>query len=175
MCAVCLTIFKYFLAAPAIVRDAGRPQRDHTNGECRDGSEEVGRFLNLGCLEVNSGVAARTDSNQVLFGVLARVTSKLLVVDLEVRYCAARLTPPAIATQDPLPQSLVLRSIQPQPNRVSASRTCHTDSLRPARNFCFCSPGSTWNSLIIAHSSICGSPFSRLAPAKKSAQIISKQ
>jgi hypothetical protein len=35
-----------------------------------------------------------------LFGVLARVAAKLFVVDFQIRHRAARLTPPAVTTQD---------------------------------------------------------------------------
>jgi hypothetical protein len=52
---------------------------------------------------MDAGMAPCTERNQVLFGVVARVAAKLFVVDFQVRHCAARLTPPAIATQDLLP------------------------------------------------------------------------
>jgi hypothetical protein len=49
------------------------------------------------------GVASSAHRYQVLLGIVAGVTSKLFVVDLQVRHRAARLTPPAIATQNLLP------------------------------------------------------------------------
>ena len=48
----------------------------------------------------------------------AGVTPKPFVVHLQVRHRAARLTPPAIATQDLLPQTLVRRRVQPQAREV---------------------------------------------------------
>jgi hypothetical protein len=45
--------------------------------------------------------------DQVLFGIVAGMAAKLFVVDFQVRHRAARLTPPAVATQDLLPQSFV--------------------------------------------------------------------
>ena len=59
-------------------------------------------------------VAVAAQRDQVLFGIIAGVAAKLFVVNFQVRHRAARLTPPAIATQNLLPQSLVRHRIQPQ-------------------------------------------------------------
>ena len=45
-------------------------------------------------------VASGAKRNQVLFGMVAGMAAKLFVMDLQVRHRAARLTPPAIATQN---------------------------------------------------------------------------
>jgi len=45
--------------------------------------------------------------NQILFRIVARVAAKLLVVDFQIRYRAAELTPPAVAAQDLLTESFV--------------------------------------------------------------------
>jgi hypothetical protein len=119
-------------------------------------------------------VAVCAERDQVLFGVVARVVSKFLVMDLQVRHCPARLTPPAIATQDRLPQSLVRHRIQPQGRRLWTNRAHDAFSMR-TRNVCRCSSGRNLKNLVIENSSVSGSPLSRLAPARKSAQIISKQ
>jgi len=50
--------------------------------------------------------------DQVLFRVMARVTPKLFVMDFKVRHGAARLTPPAVATQDLLPETFVQLGIK---------------------------------------------------------------
>ncbi|MGA8492031.1 MAG: hypothetical protein WB711_16510 [Terriglobales bacterium] len=42
-------------------------------------------------------MACRTKRNQVLLGIVAAVTAKLLVVDFKIGSYAARLTSPAIA------------------------------------------------------------------------------
>jgi hypothetical protein len=42
------------------------------------------------------------------------MAAELPVVHLKIRHCAARLTPPAIATQDLLAQTFVRQGIQPQ-------------------------------------------------------------
>ncbi len=63
---------------------------------------------------VNAGMARGAECDKVFLGVLAGVTAKVLVMDLKIRHCAARLTPPAITTQHALPQPLILHYIQPQ-------------------------------------------------------------
>jgi hypothetical protein len=68
---------------------------------------------------MDTGMALRAERFKLLFGVVARVAAKLFVVDLQVRLRAARLTPPAVAMQDLLPQPLVRRRIQPQAGRGS--------------------------------------------------------
>ena len=120
-------------------------------------------------------MAPCTERDQVLLGIVAGVTAKLFVVDFQVRHCAARLTPPAVTTQGLLPQTLVRHQIQPQASGFWANRAHDVLSLKPPRNACRCSSGRNLKNLVIENSSISGSPLSRLAPARKSAQIISKQ
>ena len=57
-------------------------------------------------------MACGAERDQVLFGVMTRVTAKLFVVDLQVRHRATGLTPPAVTAQDLLTESLVRRRIQ---------------------------------------------------------------
>jgi hypothetical protein len=52
---------------------------------------------------MNRRMTIWTEGNQILLGILASVASKLLMVDFQMRHRAARLTPPAVATQHPLP------------------------------------------------------------------------
>jgi hypothetical protein len=70
-------------------------------------------------------MALRAERFKVLFGVVARVAAKLFVVDLQVRLRAARLTAPAVAMQDLLPQPLVRRRIQPQAGRGVGAHRAH--------------------------------------------------
>ena len=57
-------------------------------------------------------VACCAERNQVVLRIIAGVAAKLFVVDFQVRHRAARLTPPAVAIQNLLPQPLVRRRIQ---------------------------------------------------------------
>src|ERR1035437_1632807 len=120
-------------------------------------------------------MATSTERNQVLFAIVAGVAANFFVRDFQVAHRATGLTPPAIATQDPLPKSLVRHRIQPQAHGLRTDRTHDALSLKPSRNSCLCSPGRNLKNLVIENNSVSGSPLSRLAPARKSAQIISRQ
>ena len=52
-------------------------------------------------------MASDTQCNQVSFGIISGVATKLPVMDFQIRHCTARLAPPAIAAQDLLPQLIV--------------------------------------------------------------------
>jgi hypothetical protein len=56
---------------------------------------------------MNAGVTLGTERDEIQLGIFARVAAKFLMVNLQVRHRAARLTPPSIATQDLLAQSFV--------------------------------------------------------------------
>jgi hypothetical protein len=113
--------------------------------------------------------------DQVRFGVISQTTPKVLVMDFQVRHRTTGLTPPAIAMQHLLPQGFVRFRIEPQSHGLRANRAHEDSSLKPSRNSCLCSPGRNLKNLVIENSSVSGSPLSRLAPARKSAQIISRQ
>jgi hypothetical protein len=120
-------------------------------------------------------MTCNADGNEILFRVVAGVAAKLFVMDFQVRHRTARLTTPAIATQDLPSQVLVGWRIEPQGCRFWTSGAHDTFSLSPPRNACRCSTGRNLKNLIIENSSVSGSPLSRFAPARKSAQIISRQ
>jgi hypothetical protein len=68
-----------------------------------------------------SGMAVRAQGDQVRFGILAGMTSKMFVVNFQVRHRAAKLTSPAIATQNLLPQYFVRPRIQPHSRHFLAA------------------------------------------------------
>src|ERR1700722_6440437 len=117
-------------------------------------------------------MAIDAQRNQVFFQVGAGLAAKLFVMKFQVRHRAARLTSPAVTTKDKLPQPLVRQRIQPQAGRLAAHLTHDDLSLRLPRKACRCSAGRNLKNLVIENSSISGSPWSRLVPPKKSAQII---
>ena len=53
------------------------------------------------------------NGNEILFRIVAGVAAKLFVMDFQVCHRAARLTPPAIATQHLLAQIFERSRIQP--------------------------------------------------------------
>ena len=63
---------------------------------------------------VQFSVALLAERDKVQFRVLSRMAADFLVVNLQVRHRAARLTPPAIATQDLLPEPFIGRRIESQ-------------------------------------------------------------
>jgi hypothetical protein len=77
------------------------------------------------------------------------LAAELPVVRLKIRHPAARLTPPAVATQDLLPQTLVQHRMQPQAAWFWANRAHDAFSLRPSRNVCCCFPGRNLKNLVI--------------------------
>jgi hypothetical protein len=48
-------------------------------------------------------VACGAKRNQILFRIIARLATEFFVMNLEIRHRPARLTPPAIPTQNLLP------------------------------------------------------------------------
>ena len=59
---------------------------------------------------MSPGVTLATERDEIQLGIFARMAAKFLMVNLQVRHRAARLTPPAIAPQNLLPQTVVRRT-----------------------------------------------------------------
>ncbi len=47
---------------------------------------------------MSAGVTLGTERDEIQFGIFARMAAKLLMVNLQVRHLAARLTPPPVPT-----------------------------------------------------------------------------
>jgi hypothetical protein len=118
---------------------------------------------------MNRSMACSAERYQVFFRGWATVTPKHLVVDFQIKHCAAFLTAPAVATQYFLPTSLIGPEIASEP--VAA----HAATTKPLRNSCFWLSERNRKNLFMENTSVCGSQLSRFAPARKSAQIISRQ
>ena len=119
-------------------------------------------------------VAGSAQRGQIILGVCSPATPWEDVVDIELLAIAAYLTPPAIALENPQPQFFVVRCRQAMP-RALASIAAHADLLLLSRNRCCCGEGRKWKNLSSDISRASGLPFSKFAPARKSAQIISRQ
>src|SRR6266704_4048312 len=96
-------------------------------------------------------------------------------MNLKISKTAAGLTSPAIPLQDLATELLVGLARKPQTRMFWLDRFHAVRWLACDKNACFCSPGRNLKNLEIDCSSTSGSPLSRLAPARKSAQIISRQ
>jgi hypothetical protein len=118
---------------------------------------------------MDRSMACSAERDQVFFRVRATVTSKYLVVDLQIKHCAAFLTAPAVAPKYLLPTSLI------GPEIVWWPVAAHAATSKPLRNCCFWLSDRNRKNLFIEKTSVSGSPSSRFAPARKSAQIISRQ
>ncbi len=92
-------------------------------------------------LAVNGCMARGAKRDQVLIGVMAGVTPKLFVMDLQIRPRATRLTPPAVTTQDLLAQTFVRKGVQPRGGYSGANHSQDAFSRRFSRKACRCSPG----------------------------------
>jgi hypothetical protein len=119
-------------------------------------------------------MARGTKGNRVLLGIVSGMATKFLVVNLQIRDRAARLAPPAIPAQHLLPQLFVPHGIKTQARIFYWNPVQDAFSIC-ATNVCFCSRGRNLKNLEIDCTSNSGFPLSRFAPAKKSAQIISRQ
>jgi hypothetical protein len=62
---------------------------------------------------MSAGVTLGTERDEIQLGIFARKAAKLLMVNLQIRHRAARLTPPAVSTQDLLAQAFIRQGIQP--------------------------------------------------------------
>ena len=102
------------------------------------------------------------------------MAAKFLVVNLQVRPGAAALTLPTIAAQHLLPKAFLQLGITP-PTRTFGQNLVHDAfSVTSCRKACLCSPGRNLKNRDMDCRRTVGSSFSRFAPARKSAQIISR-
>jgi hypothetical protein len=124
---------------------------------------------------VDGGVTPGTKRNQVLLTIIAGMTAKFLVVNFKIRHGAARLAFPAVAAEYLVAELLVQREIKPDGRTFWSDPVHDAFAVKWSRNIFRCSPGRNLKNRRIDCRRTCELPFSRLAPAKKSAQIISRQ
>ena len=87
----------------------------------------------------------------------------------------ANLAFPAIALQYLFSQLVIRFAIHPEARLFGANPVHEAFAVTSCRKACLWSPGKNLKNLEMDCSSTVGSSFSRFAPAKKSAQIISRQ
>ena len=119
-------------------------------------------------------MAGATERNQILFAIRARLAPANDVVDLELLALAASLALPVIPLKNLAAKELVILGAKSQ-TRAFGSFPAHAESLILSRNSCCCGKGRKWKNRSSDTSSTSGLPFSKFAPARKSAQIISRQ
>ena len=120
-------------------------------------------------------MASSAERNEVLLGIIPGLAAQFPMVNLEIRKRAATLTPQPSRRNTwcrNCSYSLGARRrrelFDRNPVHDAFSVICSTNARR-------CSPGRNWKNRAIENKSTFGWPLSRLAPARKSAQIISRQ
>ncbi len=96
-------------------------------------------------------------------------------MNLKASQGTAVLAPPIVALEYSIPQSRISGSIQSYAPWLGSDRRHEFVPVVCSRNARFWAPGKNLNTRSTDCSSISGSSFSRFAPARKSAQIISRQ
>src|SRR5713101_4668150 len=119
-------------------------------------------------------VASGADCDQILQGIVAHPTARLDVVHLKLDDAAAKLAAPPVALQHLSAQPSIGFRVKSQ-SRASWSKWHHEAFRTCSRNSSCFERGRNSKSRPSERSKTSGFPFSRLAPARKSAQIISKQ
>ena len=123
---------------------------------------------------VNLSVAPNTKSDQVFLNVTTERASILDMVHLKVARTATPLASPSIALEHLAAELLVGSEIQPNPS-AHGTFGVHDAFGKRSMNSAFCGCGRRTKSRLNARSKESGFPASRFAPARKSAQIISRQ
>jgi hypothetical protein len=120
-------------------------------------------------------VTVSTEGDEVQIVVVALLAPQLLVVDMQILPGTTELASPPIARQYLFPQLVIRFGIKPQARPFGSNWLHEAFSVTSWRNACRCSPGRNLKKRDMDCSSTVGSSFSRFAPARKSAQIISRQ
>ena len=118
-----------------------------------------------GCSCVRALMTRSAEGDQILFRIMAEITSPPHVMDVEICHGSAALTAPPISIQDSLPESLVPSPLHANRSSPSSHGTRVHDSTKSATG-----DTSSRRKRTVAFSI---SFASRAAPARKSAQIIS--
>lgn len=119
-------------------------------------------------------VAFGAKTNEILSRVITQLASRSDVMHFEIRRMTAVLAPPSIAFKH-LPVELLVRFRGKAKARAPGPRSAHADFRSRAEKVCFNSSGSSSYSRHRARSMAWGDWLSSPAPARKSAQIISRQ
>jgi hypothetical protein len=124
--------------------------------------------------QMNGPMTVATEDYEVLFAIRSRLTFPNDVMNLELVAPAAQLTLPAIPLQDFKLQLAVTLGAEPKPPSFSKVAT-QADRLLSRKNCCWCAAERNAKNRRSDVNSTSVLPFSRFAPARKSAQIISRQ
>ena len=119
-------------------------------------------------------MTAGTKCYQILQSVVSQSPPRLNVMNLEILRRSTVLAPPAVPFQDPFAKFLVSASIESKARSLLTQCT-HEAFCSLSRKVTFIGPGNSSNIRLIDSSRLSFSLLSWVAPARKSAQIISRQ
>jgi hypothetical protein len=119
-------------------------------------------------------MALLAKDDQILGSVIAQSTSGLNVMDLKIFHSSARLATPAVSHQDFAAELAISFRVKLQPRPLSADLVQRA-TLTSARSCSLCTFGRPNTSRVREGNKASRLPASKLTPARKSAQIISKQ
>jgi hypothetical protein len=119
-------------------------------------------------------MARRAQGDQILGNIISESAPRLNVMDLKIFHPPARLTTPAVSLQDFTAELAISFRIKPQ------SWPLGEDSLQnvtctSSRSCFLCGFGRPMTSRVRQGNNASWLPASKLTPARKSAQIISRQ
>ncbi len=123
---------------------------------------------------MNGPVAGDTQGYKILFRIVSAAAARIKVVDLEINDASAMLAAPRVPCEHTLAQPAVGFGVEPQ-TRSLRMEPSHAAFPTCSKNFLRSGLGKNSNSRQTDISSTSGFPVPRWAPARKSAQIISKQ
>ena len=124
---------------------------------------------------MHGGVACSAKGNEVLARIVAGSTAKPFVVNLKIGHRTARLAFPAVAAEHFIAKLVVQFGVQTDRCALWSEPVQETFPIARSRKAFLSSSGRNLNKHKIEHKSTFELPASRLAPARKSAQIISRQ
>jgi hypothetical protein len=119
-------------------------------------------------------MARRTEGYQIPRRVIAQSAPWQNVMDLKILYAPARLASPSISLQDFPAELAISFRVQPQAGPLGAG-PCQSVTCISSRSCFLCDFGRPMTSRVRQGNKASRLPASRLTPARKSAQIISKQ
>ena len=125
--------------------------------------------------QVHFGVASTAKRDQIRLRIVSGLAPKFHVMDFQVGHRAAGLARPAIPTQDLMAKPVIGLRIKPQAGAFWLDALHDAFCAKWSRNAFFSSPGKNLKNRNTDCRRTCELPLSRFAPARKSAQIISKQ
>ena len=124
---------------------------------------------------MNEKMTCLTQRDEIFFDVAATVAPTFLVMNLKLLLAAAVLAAPGVAFEDLHTQLLIGLHIEFDAGLFGANVSHDALSLASSRNACRCGRGRNLNNRVTDCKGSSGLPSSRFAPARKSAQIISRQ